>query len=215
MIWEIDIFPQRYEKMRMLFILSFNGGISLFKSHIQHPIAGFQPRLLQRADSLSLPICVSCQQPLNNRWDPHPLGLSPRAFNRLTSRLELLCLGKVGELAFYLTHWTCMRSACEHYRPLIYSANNKGNGDIRGWCSVTGNWTSEMLAPSSSSWLCEILAAVDLLCHVKDERSCLPSVKYRLLSSFVPSTLLVRPLAACLFGWKDTLVVITRFLPSI
>lgn len=45
--------------MRLMFILLFYRCISLFVSFIQHPFSGFQPRLLQIADSPSLPISVS------------------------------------------------------------------------------------------------------------------------------------------------------------
>lgn len=73
-----------------------------------------------------------------------------------------------------------------------------------------------MLAPSSSFWLCEILAAVDLLCHVKDERSCLP------LSEILPPQFLCSLHPACLATgclpvWlEDPLLFLSSyFLPSI
>lgn len=67
-----------------------------------------------------------------------------------------------------------------------------------------------MYAPPSSFRLCEILAAVYLHCHVKDERSRLPRVKYCLLSSFVPPPLplLLRPLAGCPPAWLQNLAFV-------
>lgn len=83
-----------------------------------------------------------------------------------------------------------------------------------------GKWNGTLRPPFSLffflAYQCKILAAEDLHSRVKDERSCLPWVKYRLLSSFVPFTLLLRPLAACLFGWKTWLLFfMIPFLPSI
>lgn len=149
------------------------------------------------------PSVCRCQQPLNNRWDPHPLGLSLCAFNRLPGHLAylLLCLRWAGELVFntvtlhadLFVSTTGPWSIQQKKREIVIS---------QGWRPVTGNWTSEMLAPSSSFWLCEILAAVDLHCHVKDERSCLPWVKYCLLQ-FLCSLCPAGLATGCLPVWLE------------
>lgn len=117
-----------------------------------------------------------CQQPLNNRWDPHPSGLSHLVL--LIDRHKSfgsLWLRWVTGLDFVFL------PAC---RPPVNSAghrpvqqNTRGCRDSKRWYAVTGNWASETIAPplrSRSLWLCEILTALDLHCHVKDERSSLP-----------------------------------------
>lgn len=164
------------------------------------PLLDFSPDCCRKQiPHLSLSVC-RCQQTLNNRWDPHPFGLS-----------HLMLLIDCQHASGYVAQmgWrTCVFHPVTPARRAFvkttgHSAKPRGKlGYQKVVCSnrKLDKWNVSPPPTSSSSWL------LDLHCYVKDERSRLPGVKYRLLSSFVPSALLVCPLAACLFDCKTCLL---------